>query len=342
MLQFSAISALEKIDAQDCIIRGVVVMEVGEAKGHGVRLDTETLDGFMRLTANRADGIKVRFGNDHKAGVEDTNGVLRNFRLENGGKVRADLHLLKSDDRNVKLLEMAATMPNEFGLSVVADAEREKDGKTFKSPLRFTQLDCVDIVSNPAATKGLFFSQHNNDTTMLKEFAVMLGLPETATEQEVKVALEAKCKTEPKKEEKKELEADDEEKGKQGKKLEALESQLVELAAKQKAQDEAVAASQAAAHKAEIENLKLEASKDGKVIPLSDEDLLKLSATAVKEMISKLSKSQIKMSRGNIVPVNAEGKELAKGTPEFKAYLKAKQAENALVLGQKMLAQIKL
>ena len=336
LLKFSSISNHERIDVENGIIRGVVVIEAGEAKGHDLQIDSESLESFMKLATARKAGVKVRFGNDHKAGVEDTNGSLKDFRMD-GSKIRADMHLLKTDPRNVKLMEMAEKMPEEFGLSAVTDAKR--DGKNFASPIYFTQLDCVDIVSSPAATQGLFFSEPTNtqpQTSMLKEFALLLGLPETATEQEIKVALEAKCKPEAKKEDdKKELEADDEEKGKDKKKLEAIEAQLLELSSKIQSINDNTQAAKDAAHKAEIEGLKLEASKDGKVIPLSDEALIKLSIPEIKDVIGKLPKNQVKLNKGNIVP--GDNKPLDKRSPEFKAQLAAKRAEGALLLGQKML-----
>jgi hypothetical protein len=322
-------------------------MALGEAKGHGLNLDNTSLDQFLDLAVNRRDGIKVRFGADHDAGASDINGSLKNFRRD-GDKIRADLYLLKSDRNFAKIIEMAEKLPNEFGLSASTTADEEVIGK--EKFVRFKEIFCVDIVSNPAATNGLFFSQtHNNQPNMLKEFAVMLGLPETATEADVKVALEAKCKLsdEAKKkaedEEKKKIEADDEAAGKQGKKFEALEAQLLELSNKLAGIETNSQAAKDAAHKAEIEGLKLEASKDGKVIPMNDEALLKLSIPEIKDMISKLSKGQVKLSRGVTVPTNKDGKSITdKRSPEFKAFLQAKQAEGALALGQRMTATTNL
>ena len=356
-LYFSSIGGAEQIDSANGIIRGVVVMELGEAKGHDLTIDDESLNGFLSLAVVRKDGVKVRFGNDHEAGVEDTNGTLKNFRRE-GGKIRADLHLLKSDTRNVKLLEMAERMPSEFGLSAITDAEKHKDGKEYKfnSPLRFTQLDCVDIVSSPAATKGLFFAVNNNinQKSNMKNIALALGLPDSATEAEIesaaKLAFEAKdkmCKAEAEAEAKKkkleaEAEADAEAKDGGKSKLAALEATVLKLSATIEGINTSAAAAQTAAHKAELENLKLEAGKDGKVIALSDESLAKLSIPEIKDMISKLPKNQVKLAKGVTLPVGKDNQPLNKRSPEFVAFMKAKQSENALALGQRMTAQLKL
>ena len=359
--QFSSIAQNSGVNAKDGVIYGVCVMAKGEAKGHGLYLDDKSIDGFLELTKERANGVKVRFGADHDAGADDINGTLKNFRKE-GDKIRADLHLLKSDKNFEKLIEMAEKMPHEFGLSASTSAEEELIGHD--KFVRFTEIYCVDIVTTPAATKGLFFSQLTNPKLNMTKIALALGLPETATEAEIieasKLALEAKdklCKYEAeaeaeakkkleaeakaKKKLEAEAEADDEEKGKEGEKPKAhkfneLEATVKNLSEKIESLLNAANASKEAAHKAEIENLKLEASKDGKIINLSDEALLKLTSAEVKEMISKLPKGQLKLSRGNSTP-NKDGKPLDKRSPEFKAHLATIREENALKLGQKMI-----
>jgi hypothetical protein len=324
------------VDCENGVIFGVCVMVKGEAKGHNLLLDDKSIDGFLSLCQSRKDGVKVRFGKDHEAGADDINGSLKNFRREEN-KIRADLHLLKSDKNFSKIIEMAEMLPNEFGLSASTTATEELIGRD--RYVRFTEVQSVDIVSNPAATSGLFFSANNNQpkNTMNKEFALVLGLPETATESEIKLALEAKCKMESEAkaeaEAKKKLEAEEEEKEGKGEKkfsadLEAIKLELATL----KAND---ASKLAAAHKNEVEAIKLEAGKDGKVIPISDEAILKLSVVEVREMVSKLPKGQLKLSKGTL-PTGKDNKPLDKRSLEFRQYLSQKREEGALALGQKM------
>jgi hypothetical protein len=208
---------------------------------------------------------------------------------------------------------------------------------------------------------------------MLKEFALMLGLPETATEADVKTAFAAKCKTdaqytdkmeeeakakedkveeiESKKKKDAEMDAemdaecDDEGAGKVGKKAATkkfsaeLDAIRLELAAIKGASQ----AAQASAHKVEIEGLKLEAAKEGKVIPMNDESLVKLSIPEIKDMITKLPKGQVKLSRGVVAPKNVDGKAITdKRSAEFKAYLASKREEGALALGQRILGSVNL
>jgi phage I-like protein len=210
----------------------------------------------------------------------------------------------------------------------------------------------VDIVSAPAATNGLFFSENNNNQSnkMNKDYAVLLGLPETATEDEIKLALSASkdklCKYEA--DEKKRLEAEakklaeaNEGEGEK-KKFSTLEKQVLELSASLTAINANAEAAKASAHKAEIEGIKAEAGRDGKVIPVSDESLIKLSIGEIKDMVSKLPKGQLKLNRGVNLPTGKDNKPLDKNSPEFKAFCAEKQREGALALGQRMISAVNL
>ena len=353
--QFNSASGHDRVVAEEGIIYGVCVMRVGEAKGHGVMLDDGSLESFLRLTVGRPDGVGVRFGADHRAGAEDFNGTLRNFRKVNG-MIKADLHLLKSDLNFSKLIEMAQKMPNEFGLSASTDAEKVivKGEEQFKDPIRFTELFCVDVVTNPAATNGLFFAQPTKQNSM-KKLALSLGLPETATMEEIEAAaaLAFDCKKKMDAEaaaKKKKLDADadadadaDDESCKtkeSHKKLAALETAVLNLSTQLESIASNTKAAAESAKKAEIEGLKLEASRDGKVIPLEDTELLTLSIPAIKGMISKLPKGQIKLSRGMITPVAADGKPITnRRSPEYRDYISQKRKEGAIALGNRILAQ---
>ena len=346
--QFSLISTNQKVDAEAGIIHGVCVMCLGQAKGHDVSIDEKSLTQFLALAQTHADGIKVKFGNDHKAGVEDTTGLLKNFKRD-GDKIRADLHLLKTDPNFNKIVEMAKTLPNEFGLSASTQADEELIGHD--KFVRFLDIFSVDIVSNPAATNGLFFSTNNKNSPMLKELAIKLGVPadkvETATEQDLLVAFEAcsnkmKADAETEAEKKKKLaaDADDEEKGKQGKKkFEEIEGKLTEFATKLTQLEADKKGALDLAKKAEIDGLVSEASRDGKVIPLSVEALSKMDTKDIKEMITKLPKS-VQLSRKAVAPKKADGTEITdRKSPEFKAFMVNQREQGALTLGNKILQQ---
>lgn len=335
--QFSLISTNQKVDAEAGIIHGVCVMCLGQAKGHDVSIDEKSLTQFLALAQTHADGIKVKFGNDHKAGVEDTTGLLKNFKRD-GDKIRADLHLLKTDPNFNKIVEMAKTLPNEFGLSASTQADEELIGHD--KFVRFLDIFSVDIVSNPAATNGLFFSTNNKPKSMIK-LAQAVGLPETATEDEILTEFAKKLSKKDEKCMKADADGDDEEKGKQGKKkFEAdIMARLTEFATKLSQLEVDKKASLDLAKKAEIDGLVSEASRDGKVIPLSVEALSKMDTKDIKEMITKLPKS-VQLSRKAVAPKKADGTEITdRKSPEFKAFMVNQREQGALTLGNKILQQ---
>jgi hypothetical protein len=178
----------------------------------------------------------------------------------------------------------------------------------------------------------------------MKEIALALGLPESATEAEIiaagKIALEAKCKYEADAEAKKKLEAEAEKKKMEGKKEEkdekfsAVVEQLTNLSAKFEALEKSKVEFAAAAHKTAIDALVSEASKDGKIVPLSGEALYGMNLDTVKEMFSKLPKNQISLSNKKVAleAVNADSKLSDFKSAEFRNFCAARKAEGAVEL----------
>lgn len=88
-----------QLDEENGIIRDVVMVEAGPAKGHGVHLEPQTIESIVQYDiatyVNR--GLKARFG--HPA-MSDTTmgkqmGYFHNFRYKDG-KAYADLHFLEA------------------------------------------------------------------------------------------------------------------------------------------------------------------------------------------------------------------------------------------------------
>lgn len=122
------------IDAENGIIRDVVMVEEGEAKGHGVHLESEFVTNLVAFDqANFSDrGVKVRLG--HPGLSDDPQGTQLGFmknvrkRKSEEGKMQgiADLHLLDSaDDSPSKpgmkswVLKMAKEAPDFIMSSIV-------------------------------------------------------------------------------------------------------------------------------------------------------------------------------------------------------------------------------
>ncbi len=134
------------------IIEGVSVISVGEAKGHGLFVDAQTLREVKACAETYAGGVKVNL--DHGAGIKDIVGFCDNFRII-GDKLVADLNLLQNAERREYVLEIAEKLPDPFGISIAFSGPvREIDGKRFAS---CEELYSADLVQTPAANPtGLF------------------------------------------------------------------------------------------------------------------------------------------------------------------------------------------
>lgn len=194
------------------LIRGVSVCTRAEALGHGVWIDSE----FLQSTAdylNEADkGIKARF--THPSLCADGLGnYLGRFRdaYVDGDQVRADLHMTeaghkaKDGDMADYVMGLAEEDPEAFATSIVFTHDPNaaavfvvENGGTgiddwgqplgdFQSPdplntdnlphARMAKLHACDVVDEPAANPGGFFSNGDNFTAEIDLFfAYSLGL----------------------------------------------------------------------------------------------------------------------------------------------------------------------
>ena len=82
------------IDREAGIIRGVSVCTEGEAKGHGVHLDSEFIQTVTDLGNAKKQGLKARFGHPNmcSTALGTFIGRYKNFTVE-GNKAKADLFL---------------------------------------------------------------------------------------------------------------------------------------------------------------------------------------------------------------------------------------------------------
>lgn len=140
------------IDREAGVVRGVSVITVGNAKGHGLQIDDTTLAQVQACAQGYQGGLKVKM--EHKGGAGDIVGYLTNFRRE-GAQLLADLNLLKSSPHREYILEIAATIPDTFGLSISFSGPVEvKDNIRLA---RCVEIYSADLVAEPAANPaGLF------------------------------------------------------------------------------------------------------------------------------------------------------------------------------------------
>jgi hypothetical protein len=161
------------IDAQAATITGVSVITVGEAKGHGMLIDAQTLLQVKEAAETYSGGLKVK--TDHYTGFNEIVGTLKNFVID-GDQLRADLYLLKNHDATPRILEMAELMPDTFGLSISFSGEHEEQGDTVFA--RCSEIYSADLVDAPAANPtGLFSVKVDSEKKVMdeKQFAEALA-----------------------------------------------------------------------------------------------------------------------------------------------------------------------
>ena len=336
--QFSSIASLGKIDAAAGILYGVSVITEGQAQGRnsGTWIDKLSLSQIHKVASQYPDGIKVKLSQtkEHDGSAGQIVGVLKNFRTELNQE-RADLHLLKASSKFALILEMAATMPSEFGLSVVLPKELETVND--RDCLRCSEIYSIDLVEAPAANPSGLFTSKPTETTMSIKYAKGDSGDHAA---------DCDCKACESVKNKNEMSAMIAEqialaiKGIATPDITGLTAKIEEAATKLSKLESANVEALKLAKAGEINNLVSEASRDGKVIPLTDVQLSKMEVADIKEMITKLPKSTIRMSKQPTAPKTADGKDITnRRSPEFMAFAREQRRQGAIELGGIILSQ---
>jgi len=146
-------------EVSDNTLKGVVLIQEGIAKGHGVYIDAETLTSI--LEAKKKDKIPSKLGHySANDGLYDVVGYFENLRIDED-KLRGDFTFVVTDlnkDRIDHIKKMAALDPNLFGISIdfrIKEFTKIKD----KEYVRVEELYAADFVLHPAATDSLFEEQ---------------------------------------------------------------------------------------------------------------------------------------------------------------------------------------
>jgi len=194
-----------KVDRAAGVIRGVSLMTMGTAKGHGFEVDHETLTTLVK--AYKANpNVKVRLTHAErqgKDGAERLVGRVKDVRVE-GDRVRGDIHFgsfaKTSPMGNLwdYLFDIAESDPSIIGMSCVAkfDFETVVDPKTEEETFfaRCAFLRAVDFVDDPAANRQGMLSTPPITGTPEKDamnarqraLLVKLGMKKDATVKEAK------------------------------------------------------------------------------------------------------------------------------------------------------------
>jgi hypothetical protein len=169
-----------RVDRDQRVIYGVSAAQAVEALGHGVMLDSVSLDQLVALGNGNKRGVKSRFTHPGMSadGLGKYLGRLKDFRTE-GDKAVADLHLsalaskAPTGDLSSYVMDMAEQEPDMFGMSVVIDMEkvwrldggaevvteeRPKNALDKLPVARIKQFVACDAVDEPAANRDGIFS----------------------------------------------------------------------------------------------------------------------------------------------------------------------------------------
>jgi len=168
------------------VIEGVSIISIGEAKGHGLYVDEQTLMEVKTCAESYKGGVKVNL--DHGAGIKDIVGFVNNFRIV-GKQLLGDLNLLETSPMRDYVLEISSKLPDTFGISIAFSGPiREVDGMDFAS---CTELYSADLVQTPAANATGLFSftakQVDNFSKQMPEDTATTAMPEDSGESEVTI-----------------------------------------------------------------------------------------------------------------------------------------------------------
>ena len=119
-LSLFATATESRVDAENGILRGVRVISLGEAKGHSfmgepIIVDQTTIAEVVSAAATFSDGVPVKLA--HGTDIEELIGSIRDV-VNDGDCARGNLYLLKSHENYATIIEMAETMPSNFGISI--------------------------------------------------------------------------------------------------------------------------------------------------------------------------------------------------------------------------------
>ncbi len=150
MTTFTTKFGPSQIDAAAGVIRGVCLIKKPVAIGHSLYIDDKTLQTVLSACKKKRN-LKVKL--DHSGSASAIIGSLSGYRID-GDCVRADLTLLKSSEYYNYIIELCERMPEEFGLSISFSPQVETIGGM--DYVRCQSISSADVVSDPAATTGIF------------------------------------------------------------------------------------------------------------------------------------------------------------------------------------------
>jgi hypothetical protein len=155
LLEHVSTATGSRVDREAGVIRRVKVLGRESANGRTYS------DQAMHDAARLYEGARVNINHDRdkptrERGLLEEFGTLKNVQLQEGS-VYADLYYIKSHPLAELVLEKAERFPDKIGLSHNADGRGQRQAGKFVVE-SIERVLSVDLVLNPATTKGLFES----------------------------------------------------------------------------------------------------------------------------------------------------------------------------------------
>ena len=181
------------VDVVAGTIEGVSLIQLGEAKGHGIYVDGLSLASALEVlgSANLPAFITHRGALDDDRMLKQV-GYFSGFYIDQGKLKAESFQSLESfrDDQTEsfnRLFDLAREMPDAFGLSLVFEAElvwvlkngeeisvaeaetKPKAAKRDLPSVRFNSISSADFVDEPAANEDGLFSKKQNPVKIMDE-----------------------------------------------------------------------------------------------------------------------------------------------------------------------------
>ena len=163
-----AFSESPQVDKELGIIRNVKIL--GSTSLNGRRYTESAIKNAVPMYNGQHVNVDHRVGlSEQPRGVMEQVGIIQNAVIGEDGGIYGDLHMLTSHISAPALMERAEKFPRSFGLSHDAQGTVAKDDEGFDVVEELTEVNSVDIVSEPASTAGLFESLNNKKRPKMKK-----------------------------------------------------------------------------------------------------------------------------------------------------------------------------
>ena len=166
------------VDRENGVLRDVVIIEAGEARGHRMMVSERTLDAAVDLLADDILPAYITHNGAFQDRLLNEIGAFEGF-YRDGDKIRAErFETLQSwrkaePDKYERLFDLAEKMPKTFGISIVfegalawetdsgevpfASLNEKPEDSLFDLPtITPSKIQSADFVDTPAATSALF------------------------------------------------------------------------------------------------------------------------------------------------------------------------------------------